>query len=321
MNKKFFIFFITFLLLSCGKKEDEVDSAILRASLALTRGDCQEAIDILELQGRQNKNDTYLKTLASGYACKAEYSTTVLFGTDIPTISDTTLLFREFSTFTSSPNDAVDNLSFENLQVALDIILYAGGLDQSRDPTSDQRLTIFGDKGKDINSFAFYLSLAQLGKFNYFYGNASPTTGIKGTGVLGNPCYLDYNANVDLFITAIGATGTCAAGSSSGHPDLVAGSEIVNIQNACHGVILFNNFYDTLQSFIDSASGDFGELDDLDDLDDVINLLKSAILIAKPTFDTRLFDTTSQERCESLFAGNDEDIMYFYAGIFETLHR
>jgi hypothetical protein len=317
MNKNIFIFLISLLIFSCGKKEDKVDNAILRASLALTHGNCQEAIDILELEGRQNSNDTYLKTLASGYACKAGYSTTVLFGTDIPKISDTSLLFREFSTFTSSPNDAVDNANYQNLQAALDIILYAGGLDTAQNPDSDQRTAIFGDKGKDVNAFAFYLSLAQLGKFNYFFGNASPVTGVKG-GAGGNPCYLDYNANVDLFLTAIGTTGTCAPGSDSGHPDLVTGADTVDIQYACQGIILFNNFYDTLQSFIASASGDFGSLVNLDVL---IDALKLAITTAKPTFDTRLFDTTSQSRCESLFAGNDEDIMYFYAGIFETLHR
>lgn len=319
MNKKILSVLLLFVLISCGKKEEKVENAILRANLALTRGQCQEAISILELEGRQNHNDSYLKTLASAYACKSGYSTTVLFGTDLAKISDIDLLFREFSTFTTSPNDAVDNVNFTNLQAALDIILYAGGLSLTQNPTSDLRLTAFGDKGKDINSFGFYLSMSQLGKFNYFYGNASALTGAKGGGGQGNPCYLDYNAAVDTFLTAIGTTGTCAPGSNSGHTDLVAGADLVNIQNACHGIILFNNFIDTLDSFINSATS--SEFSDFKLLGSAIELLKNAILVAKPTFDTRLFDTTSQARCENLFAGNDEDIMYFYAGIFETLHR
>jgi hypothetical protein len=322
MNKKLILLLLTLLITSCGSKEEKREDAILRANIALTRGNCQEAIDILELQGRDSKNDKFTKTLASAYACRANYKTTVLFATDLPKITDPSILFREISTFTSSPNDASDNPDFTDLQIALDLILYSGGTSTSQNPSSEERRAIFGDKGKDINAFGFYLSIAQLGKFIYYYGNSSPTTGVKGGGVHSNPCYLDYNANVDAFITAIigggGSTGTCAAGSNSGHPDLVDGADTVNLVNACHGIVLFNNFYDTLQSFITAASDDF---DEFIGLDLVIEALKLAITTAKPTFDTRIFDTTSQERCESLFAGNDEDIMYFYAGIYETLHR
>ncbi|OUR96445.1 hypothetical protein A9Q84_08820 [Halobacteriovorax marinus] len=326
MNKITSILMLCFLLTSCGgSKEDKVDNAILRANLALTRGDCQTAISILELQGRQTLNDIYLKTLASSYACRAGYKTTVLFATDIPKVTDAALLLRGLSTFTTSPNDSFDNLEYVDLQVALDILLYAGGTLLSQNPTSAIRDEIFGNAGQDINAFGFYLSFAQLGKFSYFYGNASAVTGIKGTGGVTstNPCYLDYNANVNAFLTALSGaglpTGVCAAGSDDGHPDLVSGVDTVDAARACEGIVGFNNMVDTLDSFIaSSTSGDFGNLIGIKTAVDVVEAL---ILVAKPTFDTAIFDTTSQDRCELLFAGNDEDIMYFYAGIFETLHR
>lgn len=320
MNKKLLFFLITLLFVSCGKKEEKVENAILRASLALTNGNCQEAINILELEGRQNYNDTYLKTLASGYACKAGYSTTVLYGTDIPTVSDPTLLFTEFSAFTTSPNDAVDNENYLNLQTALDIILYAGGLDSTQNPTSAKRNSAFGDKGKDINAFAFYLSLAQLGKFTYFYGNASAVTGTKGTGdPAANSCYLHYTDDIGTYLDSVDS-GTCAGGADvdSGHPDLVPADETVDVKYACQGIILFNNFYDTFKNFISSTSTDLGDIASFTlDLD----VIKAALIVLKNDFDTTIFDTTSQTRCESQFAGEDEDIMLFYAAIFEQLHR
>lgn len=313
---------MTLLIFSCGSKDEKKDNAVLRANIALTHGNCQEAIDILEAQGRNGKDDKFTKTLASAYACRADYSTTVFFDVDIPKVSDPQMLFREFSTFTTSPNDATDNPSFTDLQTALDLILYSGETSTTQNPTSQQRNRIFGSRGQDINTFGFYLSTAQLGKFIYFYGNSSATTGIKGGGIQPNPCYLDYNNNVDDFMTAIiglgGSTGNCAPGSNNGHSELVSGADTVDIGRACHGIILFNNFYDTLQSIIDVVPDEF---DQFTDFDLIIDAVKAAILIDKPTFDQRIFDTTSQQRCESLFAGNDEDIMYFYAGIFETLHR
>lgn len=322
MNKIISILALSFLLVACGgSKEEKVDNAILRANLALTRGDCQGAISILELQGRQVLNGTYLKTLASSYACRAGYKTTVFFTTDMPKITDPSLLLRELSTFSTSPNDAFDNLQYVDLLTSLDILLYAGGTELTQNPTSSSRTGIFGSSAQDLNAFAFYLSFAQLGKFSYFYGNSSAVTGIKGGGGVTstNPCYLDYNAAVNAFIGTLPATGVCVNGSDDGHPDLVSGVDTVNIVRACEGIVLFNNMVDTLDSFIaSSTSNDFG---DLVGLKTAVTAIEVLILLDKPTFDTRIFDTTSQDRCESLFAGNDEDIMYFYAGIYETLHR
>jgi len=322
MNKLIFLFVISFILTACGaSKEESVDNAILRANLALTSGDCQAAINILELEGRQNLDVTYLKTLASSYACRAAYKTTVFFATDMPKITDPTLLLRELSTFSTSPNDAFDNLQYVDLLTSLDILLYAGGTSFTQNPTSTIRNGIFGNGGVDLNAFAFYLSFSQLGKFSYFYGNAAAVTGIKGGGGVTstNPCYLDYNANVNAFIGALPATGVCAAGSNSGHPDLVDGVDTVNLVRACEGIVLFNNMVDTLDSFIASSSSD--DFTDLVGIKTAVDLVKAAILVAKPAFKSEIFDTTSQQRCELLFAGNDEDIMYFYAGIYEALHR
>lgn len=325
MYKTFLILIISQLLFSCGKKEEKVENAILRANLALTSGDCTSAISILELEGDQPDNVAYIKVLASAYACKAGYKTTVLFGTDIPKVDDPELLLRGLSTFTTSTMDSLESTSYVYLQRALDKLLYAGGISSTTNPTSDDRSAYFGTSGMDINSFAFYLSLAQLGNYSFYFGNASEVTGVKGGGGVTstNPCYLDYNANVNVFIGKLNGlgiqTGTCDNTDDEGHPDLVDAVDTVNLENTCRGIILFNNFVDTLDAFIGSFTGDdFSEFANISTAVDALELL---ITVEKPTFDTRLFDTTSQERCENLFDGNDEDIMYYYAAVFETLHR
>ncbi|PIK16582.1 hypothetical protein [Halobacteriovorax sp. JY17] len=321
MYKSFLILSLLLLLLSCGKSEEKVDNAVLRANLALTRGDCDSAITILESEGSQPNNPTFIKTLASAYACKSGYKTTTLFGTDLEKVSDPDLLLRAMSTFTTSEIDGLDNASYTYSKLALDTLLYAGGTSLTTNPTSDMRSALFGSKGMELNSFAFYLSLTQLGKFSFYFGNASFVTGIKGAGndTSTNPCYLDYNANVNAFLDVLGTTGVCVNGSDEGHPELVDGVDLVNIENACTGITLFNNFVDTLDSFIDTFTGD--DFSEFANISTAVELAKLGITAVKPTFDTRIFDTTSQARCESLFDGNDEDIMYFYAAVFETLHR
>ena len=321
MYKSFLIFTISLLLLSCGKPEEKVDNAILRANLALTRGDCDSAITILNGEGSQVGNADYTKTLATAYACKSGYKTATLFGNDLPKITDPDLLLRGMSTFTTSPTRDLESTSYVYLKRALDLLLYAGGISSDSNPTSDERSSIFGTKGMDINSLAFYLSLAQLGKFSFYFGNSSALTGIKGAGNItsNNPCYLDYNANVNNFIDTIGTTGVCVDGSDEGHPDLVSGVDTVNLENACTGIILFNNFIDTLDSFIATFTGD--DFSEFVNVSNAVEIAKQGILLDKPAFDDRIFDTTSQARCEELFVGNDEDIMYFYAAVFETLHR
>ncbi len=326
MYKNFLIIILTLLLSSCGSKEDKVDNAILRANIALTNGDCATAISILELQGDQPDNVTYTKVLASAYACKGGYKTTVLFGTDIPKVTDPDILLSNLSTFSTSTMDSLESTSYIYLQRALDKLLYAGGISLSTNPTSDDRSAYFGTSGMDINTFAFYLSLAQLGNFSFYFGNASVTTGVKGGGGVTstNLCYLDYNVNVNDFISTINGlpdydTGACDNTINAGHPELVDAVDTVNIENACRGITLFNNFVDTLDAFIGTFTGDdFSEFANISTAVDAISLIIQA---DKPTFDTRIFDTTSEERCVNLFTGNDEDIMYFYAAIFETLHR
>lgn len=322
MNKLIAIFTISLLLVSCGKdKEKEVDNAIHRAHLALTRGDCDSAISILELQGDQPKNAIYLEALSSAYACKAGYKTTVFFGTDIPKVTDAERLLRGMSTFTTSTMDGLENQAYLSLQTALDNLLYAGGISLSTNPNSENRESLFGSKGKDLNAYALYLTMAQLGNFSFYFGNASLLTGVKGVGndTSTNPCYLDYNANVNAFILALSSTGNCVSGSDEGHPDLVDGVDTVNVENACLGITLFNNFVDTLDNFIGTFTGD--EFSEFAGISTIVTAAQTGILLVKPTFDTRIFETTSQARCETLFEGNDEDIMYFYAAIFETLHR
>ncbi len=319
--KYLFLFVALTMLLSCGKKtEEEIKDAVRSANIHLSKRECQAAIDLLESIGRQNKDSYYLKALASSYACRAGYSTTKFFADDIA-LTATPAPLGGMTTYSTSlatvTSPLSDDSNFRDLQTAIDILLYAGGIASTTEPTSIERAKYFSaDHAGDINSQLVYMMLVQVGKLMKTYGNTS-AAGVKGGGSASNTCFTDYTATpaaVQLYVTAGGQTGACTV-TNSAHSQLALGATDRR-KRLCEGVVLLNNILQVLPSVLATAGG--GDLDDVASLSQEIEDQKDALELIDPTFSPTA-TVLSQTNCE-----NDTDIdlvtlSSYYAVFFETL--
>lgn len=248
------------MLFSCGKNADQKTAdAVLSANIALSQGNCQDAITVLEENGRVNTNSAYLKTLASAYACRAGYSTLTFFSTDISkTVTPAPL--GGTTTYSTSSAAVASTLqadqSYQDLRTAINILLYAGGISSTTEPTTAERKKHFSDtEVADIDSQLLYMVLVQLGRYAYFYGDSS-ATGVKGSGPKSNTCftsYLNAHAAIQGVLSTSGGTCTNITTTASGHTQLVEGiTAATRKTRLCEGVVLMNNVYELLPNVIAS---------------------------------------------------------------------
>lgn len=312
-------------LVSCGKTtEEEIKDAILSANILLSKKECQPAIDLLEGMGRQVKNAYYLKALSSAYACRAGYSTITFFADDISKTGSPSPLggMTTYSSSKITPTGALaNNTAFKDLQTAIDLLLYAGGIASTTEPTAAERQKYFstGQAG-DINAQLAYMMLVQTGKLMKVYGNAS-AAGVKGGGTSGNTCFTNYSttpAGVQSYVTTgglgTGATGACTVTNSS-HPDLALGATNRRAR-LCQGVILLNGILDVLPSVVASAGG--GDLADIANMTDDIQDFKDKLVVADPSIGTTL-TVLSQSNCETDASITLDTLASYYAVIYESL--
>lgn len=322
-NKTFLFCFhlLLFFILGCGASvEEKTSEAVLSANILLSQGKCQEAIDVLEENGRINDNAVYLQTLASAYACLSGYREPKFFVTDLPLTASPSPLggTAKYSTATNMAMSA--DSRYLNMQKAIEILLYAGGLPTGQNPTAVARIAKFTEgEGLDIHTQLLFMILEQLGRFYRYYGNSS-SSGVKATGTNGNLCFVNYenvalDVGTDLSTSlALGATGACNT-IGFGHADLgTVGS--LNISRMCKGVILVNNLLDILPKVLGSStSTDFTVISTLQT---TITTLKTALATAS-TGSGNISSVTSQFVCEAQNALNDDYIQIYYALIFEKL--
>jgi hypothetical protein len=340
------------ILLGCGADaERKREDAILSGQILLDTLRCQEAIEVLEEVGRDSKNIVYTKTLASAYACRAGYNTPSFFTDDIPKIASSGNIIGGFTNFTNaSTNDAPDNDSFEDMQTAIDLLLYAGGFDTAKDPTIQRRATAMkSDEAEEVNAYLLFLILDQLGRYFYHYGDAD-SSGVKGGRDDGkNECLANYNSGTydtdavvnfgagDILpgtkmsdvlakIHGLGISGECGNGADDdgdavadeGHPDF---GSATNLREArlCQGVILWNNFRKILVEVLANVtSDDFGELDNISAaLDTQVGYLETAL----PLSSTYVTNTLSQTKCvaDNNALGTTEYLEWYFVFIFEAL--
>jgi hypothetical protein len=231
------IIFALFTISACGKsKSQEVKDSVLSANILLSTGQCQPAIDLLESLGRQTRDASYLKALASSYACRAGYSTVNFFGSDISKTATPSPL-GGMTTYATSQvavtSPLSDDTNFKDLQQAIDILLYAGGISSTNDPTASERQKYFsaGQVG-DINAQLVFMELVQLGKLMKVYTNAD-IAGAK------HNCFTDYTttpAAVQAVVAVL--PGACHVTNNS-HPELALGLSSRRLR-LCQGVVLFN---------------------------------------------------------------------------------
>lgn len=306
--------------LSCGKKtEQEIKDAIQSANFYLSKRECQQAIDLLESVGRQTKNSYYLKALASSYACRAGYSTTKFFADDIKLTASPGPL-GGMTTYSTSLASITSTLSadskYQDLQTAIDILLYAGGIPKTTEPSLVERAKYFSaDRAGDINSQIAYMLLVQTGKFMKYYADTN-ASGVKGGGSGSNTCFTDYTATDALVqaYLATGNTGACSTANSS-HPQLAIGATDRR-KKLCEGVVLLNNILNVLPGVLASAGG--GDLDDVATITGEIEDKKADLEQIDPTFGPTA-TVLSQTNCENDTDITEVTLSSYYAVFFESL--
>lgn len=326
-TKKFTSFLLLLALVtSCGKKpEDEVESKLISAEILLSTSECQEAIDFLEGMGRQNKNARYLKLLASSYACRAGYSTIKFFADDIA-LTGAPAPMGGLSRYSTSQvtftSPLEDDLKFKDLQTAIDILLYAGGIATTTEPTSVVRATNFSaSDASDINAQMAYMMLVQLGRIFKVYANTN-LAGVKGTGLASNVCFSDYStidpvADAALHLVITNQAGACKV-KNSPHPQLDSALVTPARRRArlCQGIVTLNGILDVLPAIIVAAGG--GKLGDISAVTGQISAGKTALITAYPAIGPVL-TVLSQSNCETSPSINIDAIEAYYAAIFEGL--
>lgn len=312
-----FILVLLILFYSCAKKPaEEVEEAIDQAQTLLTSRDCQKAIDILEDVGRQNSHAVYLRILASAYACHAGYSVINFIEEDIESIdvTDAASLFPSLSILRNSTETEADSFSYENMRVALNIILHSTG----NEPSHLDRVAKFGPrKAGELSMSALLMSFAQLGKFLHYYGNVG-ATGNKGGGSGTSTCFVKYTDPQATAALGGGATGVCDnIAVDDGHPDLsLAVADLPDTKRRmCEGLMLVTNIIDILDTM---TLPDSDSLGDISGVADIVNEFKDTI--ASNANLATLINTTSQEACEALVDDNTQFgyLQQVYVALFEV---
>ena len=342
MKNYFLYFLVPVLFFSCALSgKQEVDEAVLSANIYLNNGKCQNAIDVLKAVENSDKYTyaSYVQTYASAYACKASFNEPSFFSTDLPKFANV-LPLGGMATFTSSIEmDAPDHDDFDNMQAAIDLLLYAGGISKTKDPTVARRAALFNTiEAGNINFQLLFMLMSQVGRYLSFYGDAD-ITGVKGSGSGGSSCFFSYTndfnitnnstgsditADADTVLSALDALGglfspgSCtSATGSEGHPFLTTGVPLTNAKRMCQGVVLLNNFFEVLDAVLADMSGSDGGA--FNDAAAVSTYLAQMLATVSSPNLAEISSTLSQEKCETAHLTVDEELQTFFIFTFETL--
>lgn len=334
MAKKYlltlFNLFMLLTLLSCGKPADQKrEDALLSANILLSSRQCQAAIDLLEGAGRDTYDGKYMQTLASAYACKAGFTEPRFFVDELPKVGTPGGLGGLTRFALASTMTAPDADTFTNLQKAIDVLLYAGGVSSTQDPTAVRRAAgLSSADAQDINAQLMYLVLTQMGLYLYYYGDSS-STGVKGSGAGTNTCLVNYDGATTLDVGtnlstyfATNVTGACkvAGLGTTGHVQLGA-KNALNVSRLCQGVVLLNTFIDIFPAVL--ASITTNDLNTVNGITTAVNLAKTAVTTAKTNvLMSTLLNTLNQSKCESDYtAANTQYLEVYFAFMYEVLFQ
>lgn len=321
--KHFIFIFVLVFSYSCGKStEQTINDALISSEILLTKRDCQASIDLLEAIGRQTKNARYLKNLASAYACRAGYSTVTFFGTDIAkTAAPTPLGGTTLYTTSVVTSPLTNDTNFRDLQTAIDILLYAGGIPTTTSPSVSERAKYFSTNvAGDINTQLTFMIMAQIGKVLTAYGNPN-ALGVKGAGAGTNDCFTDYSdagidGDVKTYLT-LGLTGSCVSAATASNAQLGTGVADRR-KRLCEGAILLNNFFEVLPIVIATAGG--GDVSSIAFLVDEIDDLKAELVLRDPTMGPTTV-VLSQTKCETDTDISNNSLASYYAVFYESLFQ
>lgn len=317
------IILILFIFLSCqDSAEEEVNKAIRIARAHLTNDDCTKAIKVLDdFISSESDNVRFVQTLTSAYACRSDFSEIVLLADDLSLMNASSGNFiASLTLFGSSPRmDSVNNQEYLYLQEALEYIQRAGF--GTSNPTAASRSIIFGATGaNNIHLQMLLMTIVQLGKYYYYYGNADPATGAKGGGAGANNCliaYTDASAQAAINTNFPDNKGSCSI-PATGHPDLPIGTPATSIPRLCESLIVFNNMLDLL-SVISFGSGDFD--DELGNINTPIDALFTATDGGGFPQIRTVSDLRIQSDCETYGLANPDHIQQYFAMIIESVFQ
>lgn len=304
------------IAVSCSaSKEEKLVDAIDTALYHLSQNDpeCQKAIDVLEDISGGGSNPRYVQTLASAYACRGGFSELDFFD-EVGTIDSTNFLASLAQLTTSAQNEA-DSDDFNDLQTAIDLILYSGG---RTSPSALGTIDKFGNRhGTNLNLQAAYMIIAQLGRYVRWYGNTD-AAGVKGGGAQGNTCFFDYDSNgvpTPLSVaTGHGGGNACTgAGQGSASLDYAGVTTALAQTRMCKGIMLVNNLLDILENTTLSSNDALGDIREV--YDDIQPYITSAALLDPGMPD--LIDTLAQVDCETIATTSDRTLQLYLASLFE----
>ncbi len=311
MVRQIFLFIIIFSCIACGMQDKEkIDAAIYEANLKLSGGDCQGAIALLNNIPRPHNNALFHITLASAYACKANFSSITFFTEDIDKLSaNADEMFNSLATFSSSiVETTAESQRFLDMQKGIETLLHAGNQTY---PDANLKKVIFGNVlANDMNLQLIYMILAQMGKWFYYFGDSDSNTGIK------DGCLYSYTSNPARILIDSEPTGACGGPQYLGVR--LSGNTEQTRRRMCYPVILFNNLIDVLKNTMISSSSTTGALDDILDqvggfYDDMCDPQPPAPAI------TELCQLRTVSACVDAYATDNEPLQVFYAGVFEAM--
>jgi hypothetical protein len=314
---------LCFLVLSCGDSDEQIrKNLMISANIAMGSGDCDKAIELMTSIDQPKSDGEFIKILALSYACKAKFNVTTFLTDDLQRFDDSGTFNGTTLFSTSDDVISADDEDFTYLQLAMDTILYAGGLDTEENPTSTKRGEIFSnDELNELEMLLVYLQLISMGRFFNYYGDAN-TDGEK-TG-----CLIQYE-NVSLdggsSFDAVLGTGALDLGSCTlanyktagvGNSDLgTPGS--YNVKRLCHGVMIINNFFHVFPSLIARISG--ADFDNIASMENVLTLITQFMETQKTGVSDNVSDVLSQTRCETLNASDDDFLQVYYLFLMEKV--
>lgn len=297
------VFLLLFLTLSCGKSTiQETEEAIDVALSHLSEQECDKAIKVLEGIGRQNDNAVYLTTLASAYACRANFNMVSFITDDIPRLNTTAAgMLTSLATLSLSAETTTDSQTYLDIQTSVSIL--------GTTPTQAERNEKFGArKAGDLGIQMVIMNIVGLGKFLRYYGNAS-ATGVKGAGGATSKCFMNYTYAAAQSARAVGSVGSCT-GNTLGHADLTTN------KRKCEGLMLITNIIDTLPN-IDLSNVD--SFENISDLSAIVEDFKDIVVTVDSNL-TTLMETTSVSSCETLLNGSATErnnMELIYAALLE----
>ncbi len=298
-----------------ASKEETVVNAIDTALYHLSQNSpqCQKAIDALEDVSGQDSNPRYVQTLASAYACRGGFSELTLFD-EIDTIDSDNFLPSLAQLTTSAQNEAQSD-EFNDLQTAIDLILYSG---DRTSPSALTMLSTFGNRhGTNLNLQAAYMIIVQLGRYVRWYGNTD-AAGVKGGGAQGNTCFFDYDSTgipTPLSIATSYGGGNACTGAGQGSASLDYGGVTAAVAKTrmCQGIILVNNLLDILENTTLSNNDALGDIREI--YDDIQPFITAAAVLDPGM--PALIETLAQVDCETIATSSDRTPQLYLASLFE----